>query len=76
MLKMIVVNPPVLQIILVLRGRDTVKLMQIVRYSVLQNILVLKGRDTVKLKQIVRYSVRSRRAEGEEYCEIDADCQV
>ena len=56
MLKMIAVNPPVLQTILVLRGRDTVKLMQIVWYSlVLQTILVLRGRDTVKLIQIVRY---------------------
>ena len=57
MLKMIVVNPPVLQTILVLRGRDTVKLMQIVRYSVLQTILVLRGRDTVKFMQIARCSV-------------------
>ena len=57
MLKMIAVNPPVLQNILVLRGRDTVKLMQIARYSVIQNILVLRGRDTVNLIQIIRYSV-------------------
>ena len=57
MLKMIAVNPPVLQTILVLRGRDTVKLMQIARYSVLQNILVRRGRDTVKLMQIVWYSL-------------------
>ena len=40
--------------ILVLRGRDTVKLMQIARYCVLQTILVLRRRDTVKLMQIVR----------------------
>ena len=43
-----------------LKRRDTVKLMQIVRHSVLQTILVLKGRDTVKLMQIVRYIVHSR----------------
>ena len=76
MLKMIVVNPPVLQTILVLRGRDTVKLMQIVRYSVLQTILVLRGRDTVMLIQIVRYSVLHSCAEGEGHCDVDADCQV
>ena len=76
MLKMIVVNPPVLQTILVLRGRDTVKLMQIARYSVLQTILVLRGRDTVKLMQIVRYSVLNPCYEGKEHCEVDADCQV
>ena len=47
----------ILYSILVLRGRDTVKLMQIARYSVLQTILVLRGRDTVKFMQIARCSV-------------------
>ena len=41
---------------LVVTGRDTLKLMQIVWYCLLlKTILVLRGRDTVKLIQIVRY---------------------
>ena len=49
--------------ILVLRGRDTVKLMQIVRYRVLQTILVLWGRNIEKVMQIVESPINY-------YCEM------